>query len=263
MGARPASGSLRRRPKKPLVPAVAVSLNSHSIRSFRACHAQSLPAGRPKFGRSARLRSARHVSGLYGREPREARRSSPSFMLNGRSICASMAAHRDREAGMAEAAIDRGDTEDLRRRQLIQATIESLADVGFADCTLGDIARRAGRLAGPRRPLFRRQGRPARGDPARHGGAPRPRRPRRASRAARTPARPRPGGDRRQPRAGGVRPAHVSVWLAFWGQVLHSARFRRVQNVYQRRMLSNLRHALKQAVPAAGRRDDRAWRSRR
>src|SRR3712207_9057484 len=40
-----------------------------------------------------------------------------------------------------------------------------------------------------------------------------------------------------------------SVWLAFWGQVLHSARFRRGQNVYQPRLLSNPRHSLKQAMP--------------
>ncbi|HEY0270210.1 MAG TPA: betaine-aldehyde dehydrogenase [Sphingomonas sp.] len=40
------------------------------------------------------------------------------------------------------------------------------------------------------------------------------------------------------------------VWLAFWGQVLHAPRLRRIQQVYQRRMLSNLRHALRQLVPA-------------
>jgi betaine-aldehyde dehydrogenase len=40
------------------------------------------------------------------------------------------------------------------------------------------------------------------------------------------------------------------VWLAFWGQVLHAPRLRRVQQVYQRRMLSNLRHALRELVPA-------------
>ncbi len=34
--------------------------------------------------------------------------------------------------------------EEVRRRQLIQATIDSLADMGFPACTLGDIARRAG-----------------------------------------------------------------------------------------------------------------------
>ncbi len=46
-------------------------------------------------------------------------------------------------------------------------------------------------------------------------------------------------------------PRTCGVWLAFWGQVIHSARLKRVQNIYQQRMLSNLRHALKQLVPEA------------
>jgi betaine-aldehyde dehydrogenase len=43
----------------------------------------------------------------------------------------------------------------------------------------------------------------------------------------------------------------AKVWLAFWGQVLQAPRLRRIQQVYQRRMLSNLRHALRQLVPAS------------
>ena len=39
-----------------------------------------------------------------------------------------------------------------------------------------------------------------------------------------------------------------SAWLAFWGQVLHVPRLKRVQTAYQRRMLSNLRYALRQLV---------------
>ena len=45
---------------------------------------------------------------------------------------------------MADIAIDHRDAEDIRRRQLVQATIESIADVGFVACTLSDIAKRAG-----------------------------------------------------------------------------------------------------------------------
>jgi betaine-aldehyde dehydrogenase len=41
-----------------------------------------------------------------------------------------------------------------------------------------------------------------------------------------------------------------NAWLAFWGQLLHVERLRRVQTAYQRRMLSNLRHALRQLVAA-------------
>jgi betaine-aldehyde dehydrogenase len=40
------------------------------------------------------------------------------------------------------------------------------------------------------------------------------------------------------------------AWLAFWGQLLHVERLKRVQTAYQRRMLSNLRHALRQLLPA-------------
>jgi betaine-aldehyde dehydrogenase len=40
-----------------------------------------------------------------------------------------------------------------------------------------------------------------------------------------------------------------NAWLAFWGQLLHVERLKRVQTAYQRRMLSNLRHALRQLLP--------------
>ena len=44
-----------------------------------------------------------------------------------------------------------------------------------------------------------------------------------------------------------------TAWLAFWGQVLHTPSLSRVQAIYQRRMLSNLRHALKMLLgPAEG-----------
>lgn len=43
----------------------------------------------------------------------------------------------------------------------------------------------------------------------------------------------------------------ASVWLAFWSQVKHSAQLRRVQRVYERRLLSNLRHPLRQMVAEA------------
>jgi betaine-aldehyde dehydrogenase len=40
-----------------------------------------------------------------------------------------------------------------------------------------------------------------------------------------------------------------SAWLAFWGQLLHVERLRRVQTVYQRRTLSTLRNALRTLLP--------------
>ncbi len=39
-----------------------------------------------------------------------------------------------------------------------------------------------------------------------------------------------------------------TAWLAFWGQVLHLPRLKRIQSAYQRRMLSNLRSSLKRLV---------------
>jgi len=41
-----------------------------------------------------------------------------------------------------------------------------------------------------------------------------------------------------------------TAWLAFWGQVLHVHGLKRVQTVYQRRMVSNLCHALRRLLPA-------------
>ena len=40
-----------------------------------------------------------------------------------------------------------------------------------------------------------------------------------------------------------------TAWLAFWGQVLQVQSLRRVQSVYQRRTLTNLKSSLKRLVP--------------
>jgi betaine-aldehyde dehydrogenase len=45
-------------------------------------------------------------------------------------------------------------------------------------------------------------------------------------------------------------PRTGNAWLAFWGQLRHVPPLLRVQRAYQRRMLSNLRHALGSMVPA-------------
>src|SRR5829696_820338 len=149
---------------------------------------------------------------------------------------------------MAETATVR-ETEDVRRRQLIQATIDSLADVGFSACTLGEIAKRAGVSPGLFAHYFRDKDglleATLRSTAARLGRAA----------AARLRAAREPRGRIQAVIDANLAPEEFdrrtsSVWLAFWGQVIHSGRFKRVQNVYQRRMLSNLRHALKQIVPA-------------
>ena len=150
---------------------------------------------------------------------------------------------------MAGTSSVRGDGEEARRRQLIEATIESLAEVGFAACTLMDIGRRAGVSPGLVAHYF--------GDKdglleatLRHM----------AGRISRLVSQRLAEAHSPRARVQAVIDANLapeefdrrtaSVWLAFWGQVIHSARFRRVQNVYQSRMLSNLRHALRQMVPA-------------
>ncbi len=46
-------------------------------------------------------------------------------------------------------------------------------------------------------------------------------------------------------------PQAVTAWLAFWAQVPHSPALARLQRINAGRLQSNLRHALKQLLPAA------------
>jgi betaine-aldehyde dehydrogenase len=142
----------------------------------------------------------------------------------------------------------RDEPEEARRRQLIEVTIDSLAEVGYVGSTLAQIAQRAGvspglvahyfgdkdgLLEATFRTLARRIGE----------------RVRERFNSARTP----------RGRVQAVIDANLGpeefdrrtgiAWLAFWGQVLHVSGLKRVQAAYQRRMLSNLRHALKRLLP--------------
>ncbi len=141
-------------------------------------------------------------------------------------------------------SVSRFGAEDQRRRQLIEATIDALADVGFAASSLSEIAGRAGvapslvshyfgdkegLLESTLRHLANRVSNSARLRLARADG------PRERIQAVIDANLAPEEFDART----------CSVWLAFWGQVLHSARLKRVQRVYQKRMLSNLRHDLK------------------
>ncbi len=147
----------------------------------------------------------------------------------------------------AEAA-GRTEGEDDRRRQLIEATVDTLAEVGFASTTLALIGRRAsvspgliahyfedkdGLLEATLRSLASRL---ARGVSER-------------LRAARTPRERIAAVIEATLAPEEFEPRTCSVWLAFWGEVIHSARLKRVQHVYQARVLSNLRHALKRLMP--------------
>ncbi|MEO8667964.1 MAG: betaine-aldehyde dehydrogenase [Bauldia sp.] len=142
------------------------------------------------------------------------------------------------------------EVEDVRRRQLIDATIDTLAEVGFASTTLALIGQRArvspgliahyfddkdGLLEATLRSLASRL---ALGVSTRLRAAPTPReRVAAVIEAALAPEE--------------FEPRTCSVWLAFWGQVIHSVRLKRIQHVYQQRMLSNFRHDLRRLMPLA------------
>jgi len=46
-----------------------------------------------------------------------------------------------------------------------------------------------------------------------------------------------------------VSPEAVTVWLAFWGQALHTPELRRLQNINLARLRSNLRYSLRDLLP--------------
>ncbi len=143
----------------------------------------------------------------------------------------------------------RGHVEESRRRQLIDVTIDSLAELGYVGTTLAQIAGRAGVSPGlvahyfgdkdglmtaAFRALARRVGDQVR------ARLPHARSPRERIQAV-IDANLAPEEFER--RTG-------TAWLAFWGQVLQAPSLRRVQAVYQRRTLSNLRVSLRQLMPA-------------
>jgi betaine-aldehyde dehydrogenase len=135
-----------------------------------------------------------------------------------------------------------------RRQQLIEVTIDSLSEVGYVGSTLAQIASRAGVSPGLVAHYF--------GDKDGLLAA-----------AFRTLARRTVERLRTRLAAAGTPRARVqavidaylapdefdrrtgTAWLAFWGEVLHVESLRRIQRAYQRRMLSNLCHALASLVP--------------
>src|SRR5579863_2694985 len=148
--------------------------------------------------------------------------------------------------GSAAAMVDAG---GARRTQLIEMTIDSLAEVGYVESTLTRIGRRAGVSAGLVAHYFADKDglleATFRSLVARLGVRMRAR-----MQQAHTP----------RGRVQTIIDANLAAeefdrrtgtaWLAFWGQVPHVERLRRVQRVYQRRMLSNLRAALRSLMNA-------------
>jgi betaine-aldehyde dehydrogenase len=138
--------------------------------------------------------------------------------------------------------------EDTRRRQLVEVTIDSLAELGYVGTTLAQIAVRAGVSPGlvahyfgdkdgllnaAFRSLARRVGDHVR---------------------ARLRLVSTPRGRIQAIIDANLAPEEFeqrtgTAWLAFWGQVLQSQSLKRVQSVYQQRTLSNLRSSLKKLMP--------------
>ena len=138
----------------------------------------------------------------------------------------------------------RHETEDARRRQLIEATVEAIADVGFHATTILEIAGRAGVSAGLVAFYFRDKNGLLEATlrwlavqistslvALQHRATT----PRQRIQAVIDATLGPTQFDRRT----------ASVWLAFWGQVPVNPRFARIQRIYERRMLSNLRSGLR------------------
>lgn len=140
--------------------------------------------------------------------------------------------------------------EDARREQLIETTIDSLAELGFVGTTVAEIATRAHVSTGLVAHYF--------GDKSR------------LLEAAFRSLIQRLGSNVRLRLALAETPRErlqaiidatlasdcfdyrtSTAWLAFWGQIRHMPGLGRLQRIYQRRLLSNLRHALGPMVPAA------------
>jgi betaine-aldehyde dehydrogenase len=140
------------------------------------------------------------------------------------------------------------DEEEPRRRQLIEVTLDSLAELGFMGTTLAQIAGRAGVSPGLVAHYF--------GDKDGLLDAAFRSLIRRVSDQVRARLR-----EARTPRAriqaiidANLAPAEFdqrtgTAWLAFWGQVLQAEALRRVQSAYQRRTLANLRVSLRHLLP--------------
>ncbi|HLJ37453.1 MAG TPA: betaine-aldehyde dehydrogenase [Steroidobacteraceae bacterium] len=146
-------------------------------------------------------------------------------------------------------AVPRDELEDVRRTQLIEVTIDSLAQVGFVGTTLAEIAGRAGVSPGLVAHYFEDK------DGLLEAAF------RSLARVVAVRMRERfalAGSPRARVQAlidANLGPENFdrrtgNAWLAFWGQVLHLDGLKRVQKAYQRRMLSNLRSDLRAMIAA-------------
>lgn len=133
---------------------------------------------------------------------------------------------------------------------MIEATIEAIAELGFSATTIAEIARRAEVSTGLVAFYFRDKDGLLEAT-LRHLSSDLARAVVSRLRLATTPRQ----------RIQAVIDANLgpsqfdrriaTVWLAFWGQVPHNPHFRRVQRIYERRMVSDLVDALKARMPVA------------
>lgn len=137
----------------------------------------------------------------------------------------------------------------IRRQQLIDATIKTIATVGYSDTTVGRIAKEAGLSVGIISHYFGGKQALLEATMARllfelhdgfiqrleTSGSPR----------ERLSAIVATNFDDDQ-----YRPEVVRAWLAFWAQVPISPELNKLQRIYNKRLLSNLRHELRKLVPA-------------
>lgn len=145
--------------------------------------------------------------------------------------------------------------EPIRRRQLIQATMQAIDEAGLADATVVRIAKRAGVSAGiishyfgGKDGLLEATMRQILGD---LGDAV-------ASRRAASESSPKAqvraiidgNFDRSQ-----VSQSVMKTWLAFWASSMHRDHLQRLQHVNARRLYSNLCHQFRRCLPRHQARD--------
>ncbi|WP_340117160.1 transcriptional regulator BetI [Pelagibius sp. 7325] len=138
--------------------------------------------------------------------------------------------------------------EDLRRRQLIAATITSIHEQGFANATIARISKTAGMSGGivahyfdDKAGLLAATMRSLAQDLLAETL--------KCLKAAETPEQRIDAIIRANFAPEQNAPEAVSAWLAFWAEARTSPALWRIQKINERRLLSNLRHAFKQLLP--------------
>ena len=134
--------------------------------------------------------------------------------------------------------------EEIRRRQLIEATIASIHEVGFAESSLSRISARAGVSTGIVHHYFEDKAELLESTLRQLGTNLRLAVVRRLN-AAHTPAERLLAVIDGNIGTEQFTPEGVSAWLAFWAQVPTSPRLARVQAIIISRLHDNLVHALK------------------